>query len=365
MMKRFIIVILISLILVGCNKSRNSNPNKGIKEAEIKKIWGVKKITMNNPGRCAGLYNNMVYFINKTKTNFILKFYSLGGKLKRKIKFDISKGPGGIVSTFSLKIKDDKIYIYDSTLARISIFNMNGEFIDLIKVNKNIGIYPNMDINDGVVYLTGHFRNKLVKFDLTKGKILKKIEYENSMTKNDFFDKNVLTGALTYDKNDDLIYLGYYNKPYRIVIYDTNLKKKGRITRGLDEKLKKVKWMKLGRGTALIGEFAIHSLFIDKKYIYAPYGYGFTYTKKRIRSLGDVENTIHIFDKKTGKYIYDVWNKKLNNSGFGYTILGANKKHIVLFSIFDKNVVDGLKTKKEKVGKRAWIFVLENPLYNN
>ena len=99
----------------------------------------------------------------------------------------------------------------------------------------------------------------------------------------------------------------------------------------------------------------------DEKYIYVSYGAGFEYTAKGIKLL-PVVNSLNVFDKDSGKYLYDITCEQLKDSSFGYALLGVTDQYIVLgaMTIMEKELMEDLKVKT--VDNLFWFIILKNPV---
>ncbi|TYB30513.1 MAG: hypothetical protein FXF47_08845 [Candidatus Mcinerneyibacterium aminivorans] len=256
-----------------------------------------------------------------------------------------------IMSLNGFSIKNNKIYTYDSNLKRISIFNFNGKNLDVINLNNYIS---DLSISKNKIFITGFIKTNLEVIDLKTGNQIKKIKYAEIEK---LIDRGYgKMGPICYDKNSKKIYRGYWEEPYRIKIYNRDIKLKNVIKKDLDHNITE---FERTENKGFIGKFLIKDLAIYKDYLVALEGScGYIDDKKRKWRIDKFK--INVFNKNTGKYIYEITNDKLSNLGaFINGIIDINNKYIIfeLKQIKETNKLLDIKTDS------ALIFV-ENPLNN-
>lgn len=349
MVKKTILLFFIISLLLGCSKKIQKE------NVEIDSYFGIDNAYGNNATRCTGSYKNMIYVLDRVNRDYIVKFYDLEGNIDRKIKLNYGKGPGEVIFNWIVKVVDNKIFFHDIALKKITVYGLNGQFIDdIILKNYNEQI-TDFTVIDDYIYLHGVYDKNFIKIDYQGNKVdvLKYNERLNPDQKNKRVKRD---GTITY--SDGYIYKGFINKPFTIKKYDKSLNKVLTITHKFDESFEDCRWTERGR---LIGDFFVHELTVDNNYIYVPFGKSIFYDKNGMKE-SKTDNRLLIFDKDNGKLKKIVWNDKLKKSASGYNILGVNKKHIILAKYFHEESLSDLIDKPEK--KWGWVILLDNPMYN-
>jgi len=337
------------LVLTGCSDKSD------IVQVEIDKYFGLDKAYGNNATRSTGSYKNMIYVLDRKNRNYIVKFYDLNGNIDRKVKINYGKGPGEVIFNWIVKVFDDKIFFHDIALKKITIYGLNGEFIDdIILKNYNEHITDFTVIGD-YIYLHGVYDKKFIKIDYF-GNTVDVLKYDEKLNPDQKNKRVKRDGAIT--SSDGYIYKGLINKPFKINKYDKSMNKMLTINRKFDGNFEDCRWTERGR---LIGDFFIHELVVDKNYIYVPFGKSIHYDENGMKK-SKIDNRILIFDKKNGELTKIIWNEKLKNSASGYNILGVNKDNIIIAKLFHRDCLDELIENPED--KWGWVILLDNPMYN-
>ncbi len=340
--------------------SNNIHPPKVI-ETDVAFVWGLNQITGNNPSRCCGFSNDLIYILSDEGNKFQITFYKVNGQKEKTVVINKGKGPGEVKFNFFFKIRDNRMFFYDWSLKKIAIYDIEGKPIDDILLPAELGYVQDFDYYDGIFYLHDALNNKIMKLN-QNGEVVSKIGYEEGIiSKSDFFTFPVRFGRLLIDQSDPSLYLGYYNLPYRIEKYDLNLNKRHTITKKVSDSYYECKWLKRDKNVSLSGNMMVETMAIYNQYLYIPFGEGYTYDQNGLVPY-HVENTLFVFDKNSGKYVCDIWNKKLKNSSYGYYVLGVNKEYIILLSMYDSSVAEDYASQEERDNNYAWIFVLKNKI---
>jgi len=346
--KIILILSVFIIFLAGCSNKTE------IEKVEIERYFGLDKAYGNNATRCTGSYKNLIYVLDRKNRDYIVKFYDLKGNIDRKIKLNYGKGPGEVIFNWIVKVVDNKIYFHDIALKKITVYDLNGEFIDDIMLkNYNEHITDFTAIGD-YIYLHGVYDKRFIKIDYSGNKI-DVSKYNNKLNPDQKNKRVKRDGAITFSVG--YIYKGLINKPFRINKYDKSMNKVLTITHQFDESFEDCMWTERGR---LIGDFFIHELAVDKNYIYVPFGKSIHYEKNGLKE-SKIDNRLLIFDKKNGELKKIIWNKKLKNSASGYNILGVNKDNIIIAKLFHRECLDEMVENPED--KWGWIILLDNPMY--
>ncbi|TYB31269.1 MAG: hypothetical protein FXF47_05070 [Candidatus Mcinerneyibacterium aminivorans] len=366
-MKKISISVSIILILlsIGCNSRdyeiiKNNKPKYGVKKAEIKDIYKIDEFLTANTSNCLGLYDNHIYYMSylPSKNMYMLNFIDMNGNIKNKIPVEIGKGPGEIVHTGGIKIDNEKIYILDLKLRRLTYFTIEGMLIDTLDL-KDTGLILNFDINDNV--LSFYSRNKyfLGRYNIEKNKIISSIQRKTTPKDGDRYKG----GTVKIDDDTNKLYYGHLSIPYSIDSLNENLKTNRRINIDYDS-FDRVIWrIKDKNHKSMYGDFMINSMDITDNYIYAPVMTKSKLFKGKNSKLKKVNGKITVFNKKTGNLWYIIENEYLKDLNGMYSMIGVNKDYIVLyiFSRKGSKIYNKLVETKDKSYIRA-IVVLKNPI---
>ncbi len=358
--------VFISLMFVfSCSKSIIQNPNspKHFLESPIVKVWGLPSVTGNNPARSCGIYNDTIYIMSNESKHYRVTFYTFDGKEIRFVDIPKGKGPGEVVFNYIFKIRNEKMYFYDSTLKKIAIFDLYGKSIDDILITEDLGYVQGLEYEKNCIYVHDALKSKIITMDMT-GKVVRRIPYENGeITREEFFEKPIRFGRILFDDVRSELWIGYMNLPYTLERYDRNMRKTMTITKKISGSYHEAKWMKMNGRIALVGNMMVDTMVAHDGYIYLPFGIGYYYSDKGIETY-HCENTIYVFNAQTGKFDYTIWNKNLKNSGYGYMLLGVTDDYVVLMTVYDYEVANKFASKDELERMQGWIFVLKNSIGN-
>ncbi len=366
MRKLLIFLSIISIfILAACDSQNyeiidNDKPKHGIKKGKIKNIHKVDEYLTANTSNCMGLYKDKIFYMTYEPSgkNYVLKFRSFEGKLRAKISFNIGKGPAEIMHTGGVKVSDEKLYVLDLKLRRLSYFKLNGNLIDTLKL-KDTGLILNFDVNDNI--LSFYSRNKyfLGRYDIKRDKIIEAVKRKNEPNDREIYRG----GTISVDNSNGKTYFGSLSTPYKIDLLNHSLKTQKRYSVDYDS-YDEVIWRVIDKNhRSIYGDFMINSMSITDKYIYAPVMTKSKFLDGKKSKLKKVNGAINIFDKKSGKLLYRVENKYLKNLNGMYSLVGANDKYIVLYVFANKGskIYEKLIKKNEEKYLRCFI-VINNPV---
>ena len=359
-MKRILFFVVVILSFFGCVKQE-----KGVVENSIDygkkvnvKLLSVWDGIMYSPWRAKGVYDNKIWYVALEGPKFYLIFRDFSGKEVKRLNIVRGKGPGEILVPYAVRIKKGKIYIYDSYQFKVAMYDMNLNLFDEFMVTQNgLGVQE-FDIFDNNFYFRYYYDALILKTDYT-GKMLGKVVFKKKLDPKTYPKKAPHSGVLLADESG--IYIGSNTTPYRIEKYNReSLKKEFEIRLKFHKAYKPTQWK---AHVGFLGNYMVYSIVSDENYLYVPFGFCVYYKNQGLHG-GKVKNRIFVFDKRTGKFVYNIECDKLNNTGFGYKIVGVTKDKIVLYSDA-KDVAKGLVSDKKLKEKSytGWFFILENPVY--
>jgi len=362
MFKRKILltILLIVVFLSSCKKSINR------KKIQLKQYWEIKNVRSGFSGTLFELYENKLYYLTNKNNKYFLNIFNLTGKLRKKIEFKQGRGPGRLYYPRFLKIKTKKIYLYDPALNKISYFNIEGKFLDSIKIKKNIGKGLFMDMNEKYIFFNDMFKNKIVKVNFLTGIIKKKIKYIrpllNKKSKNSSIkgEKTKLSNLLI-DGEKNKLYIANISYPYLIEKYDFSLNKIKEFSRPINNNYDKLKYT--GGRPSLKGNIIINGLAINNKYLYAAFGGGHNVKQNKIIGYQN-KFYISVFKKNTGEFICELYNPKINIINGWARLVGVNKKNIIVQVTDFGTTMCNLIDKKNNIIKN-YILIFNNNICLN
>lgn len=305
----FSILVLLSVTVMFLNA----------KNALIDKKWMLQQ---NQLSRSAflinGVYNYEIYFMEDADKSFFLNFYNSNGSIIHFIKFNKGKGPGELMFPSSAVFYESKIFIYDDKLNRISIYSTNGSYIDDFLLNITPGTRSQMLIFRDSYIFHDNYEHELYIVDFA-GNFIKKVTYPTPIIGNEINGKNLNGGGVFCD--DNYVYIGYYQKPYKIKIFDNTFNEDGTLTRKIKGDYSNYRFKPSGKG--MEGDLLIGSLKSYGNKLYAVYGGNILGEKGKMH--------ISVFDIQTRKFIDEVKCQDLDVIHGLCKIIGVTKDHIVLF----------------------------------
>src|SRR6056297_222007 len=156
-MKRLtILFFLILFIISGCSLYNKSN-SKSV-NAEIRDIFLPSKISFRGDVE----YGNDLIYGTVFRSNLIkIFFYDLKGNLKNKLQIKRGKGPGKAVNVRESLIKNDKLYLFDSSQNKIIIYSISGEHIKDINIDID-DVIIDFELSKKYYYFEGLLNYKLI-----------------------------------------------------------------------------------------------------------------------------------------------------------------------------------------------------------
>ena len=349
---RFFIIALIIGSLVSCSVK----PKLFKKELVLAHHWDSGMIGNNMPG-LSGVYKDMIYIWGETADTFSMRFFKADGMLTKTLTFKKGKGPGQILFAFSGGIYDDTIYILDQGMKRISYYDLNGSYIDEVQLNDA----TSSDLSSFIVigdkiYIHGSYMTLLAILDRADGHLIKKIDFPEKV---DFEQKEIPIqgGTFSYDPQQKMLLIGYYNKPFRLERYDLDLKKIDTVTITENDSYEPCRWQKIPQGgMAIVGHYMIPSIDLGSDYIYIPSPHGVKWGEHGHEPIPS-KNFINVFNRKTYKPTGSLIDPIFETVPGGYHILGVIDGMVVT-SLWDATPLEKVVGKKiEQTG--MYILVLK------
>ncbi len=363
-MKKLLFVLAAAALLMSCG-----GPKVDVAEVSVTKAWVPEGLTIQNPPEKMGFYQQGMYYAQDTQETMDVIFVTFEGKETRRVKIPRGQGPGEVSFGMSVQINNDQIYVYDMNLSKITIYDINGEYMDDILVNADIGSAGAITVSDTALYFHGMFAKKLVKVDLESGQPVKTIEYETPQDpRAGLQGEKMLRGNLSWDAATDSVYIGYYNEPYRIERYNSDMELMDTFTRKLSDKYEPMMFTQTGGA----GNLLVASVKTDDIYLYAGFGGG-----QKITAAGGVPKIesyrnkyyISVFDKETGELVKEIRIKEIPEMYGVSNIVGVSDDFIAILIV---DMGDTLKdvelTGKDdspllaQLNMKTGLVLIENPM---
>jgi len=319
-LKKILIILLAGVVIFGCSKKIEE------KKLKLKYAFAAEDMTNNNAIYSAGIYKDLIYYVQEYQDEFVIRFVSFDGKEKRKIKISRGKGPGEVMQSLGLKIINNEIYFADNGMQRITMLDMDGNYIDDMNYDKNTGFIFSFDLFRKNFYY--HSMN-MVYF----GKIDengKSHVYKKHHLKTTPEDKEAVDGCvIKIDKENEKIYASHIDPPYRIDIYDLKFNKLDEITYDLKQKIIPANWLVIRGHQSVRGDILASSMKLTDNYIFTTLNGG-RMSREMGNSLEESKPVILKFDKKEKKCIKKLSFEKMNNIKGLFSIIGITDKYVVL-----------------------------------
>ncbi len=364
----FIIVVLILSACAGSGVDNGSEPENGTVEMTLRHVWQPENIIFGSV-RIA-MFDNQIIYMQRYPETINVIFNSIDGRTTRKVSMDRGKGPGEIFWPLNLDVNEYGIYICDTGNWCLSKFDLNGEFIDSFRLDKETGFIFNSAVKENTLVFNSLSYTLIGMIDMENGQVLHRIPGLDKQ----FPENNdpYVACAVACDADNGDIYTGWADQPYRIEVYDESLKKKRIIYKKIKFNMKDPHWgLSTSGGLESQGDFLIDSLAVDAKYIYAPsssmslsFDHGFTVEK--------ISPSISVFDKKSGKYLYELTFEAFRNMKAMFSVIGSDReKIVVMINVFDGSLDGILKPDRKKISSmfssldkiNQLFMVFDNPLY--
>ena len=338
MMKHFIYVCL--LFLIGCSRQVS------LQEASITQVILLDDVTYQNAGMNIAAYRDHIYYMEDAGTDYRVHVLDSQGEQDSVITIPKGKGPGEMTHNWRLKIFDDLIYLLDTSQNKIVVYDLQGEPADDIYFDVTGERITDFVVLSDSIVLEGVFKNKLLKLDKETGDILAKLEYDKVyQSVNEYFSSELREGVLA--SHDGRIYLGYYNKPFRIDVFSVDLEQEKSIVKDYGEGYETCGWRRHPQGgVALMGHQMVYNMFVNGEEITVPFGQGITYDNEGMHFM-DVENCVYVLGSESGETKRKIWSSLLPMTGAGYTVLNADEREILLFLMYDDEAVQAVLDKTQ------------------
>ncbi|TYB30514.1 MAG: hypothetical protein FXF47_08850 [Candidatus Mcinerneyibacterium aminivorans] len=351
----FLIVFLLFLAL-SCSKEKKERV--AYTDIESYKIIKDYSIRRGYKGRVE-FFNNKPVTLGRKNNQYHVYFYTKDLKKTKKFSINLGKGPGEIAAPYDMEIHKKKFYILDDYLKRINVYDLDGNLVNDIVLNKNISyIGGDMKVDGRYIYLTTTRNYKFIVYDMRDNKIIQKIKHKNPLydskdEKVEYKGKKVYQGSL--EKFGSKIYYGRYSIPYTLEVYNNNLEKTNSyVDKSYNSKYNDYKYGK----DFIVGDIMINSIDLHSNNLYLSYG-GISSKDKNLEQ----PYFISVIDKNNIDKIKKIRIKQLKKINGLAAIIGVNSQYIYLFyNKYRSKIKDYITTNSDIKGGYTAILKIKNPI---
>lgn len=318
--KNILMILFIGFLVFGCSQKIEE------KKLKLNNAFVAENMTNNNAIYSAGIYKDSIYYVQEYQDKFVIRFMSFNGKEKRKINISRGKGPGEIMQSLGLQIINDEIYFADNGMQRITILDMNGNYIDDMNYDKQTGFIFSFDLFKNNFYY--HSMNMVYfgKIDENGNSHV----YKKHHLKTTPEDKEKVDGCvIKIDKKNHKIYASHIDPPYRIIEYDMEFNKLNEIKYDLKEDIIPANWLVREGHQSVRGDILATSMKLNEDYIFTTLNGG-RMNREIGNSLEETQPVILKFDKNQKKCVKKLKFEQMKEIKGLFSIIGITDKYIVL-----------------------------------
>jgi len=374
-MRIFSTISVLFLLIAGCARTgtptvkNGSAPEKGRIDLAVAYAWQPTNQALG-PTRTT-FYQNRIYYLQYYENSINIAVHEKDGTPVETIKIPRGKGPGEAMFPVALIIRNEVIYLPDIPLRRVSLFEMDGSFIDTWPMAEDSGAVYTLDVRGDKIVFNSFTDILIGVMDFNKNTLLHSIPLDKDGFPGD--GEPFVGGPVLFDPYSEDIFFGHMDGPYRIERYDSTLQPKMVITKESPFSVRPAVWKNLPGRTDMSGDMLVSSMVLDERYIYAPL------CEMRLEQTPDrVEvhpNTgaVCVFDKETGRFLYELTYPLLKEFEGNFTVIGADRESILVSVTASDETLSSLfppdskkdSSMSEMLGIEASqaIIVFDNPLY--
>ena len=370
------LIFLTSVFLfsaVACSSSAGGDahngltPSEGVSELSLQHAWhpdnmalGSSRITMKG---------GQVIYMQRFQEYINILFTGLDGAVSKTLRVNRGKGPGELLFPLNIGVGDDRIYISDSGTWSTTAYDLEGDYIDSFPMTEETGYIFLSDVQGSSMAFNSFNQTMLGIMDLETGVITKRIPFEKAGFPEP--GEPYIGCSIAMDPYSDKIFVGRTDPPYRIEVYGPELDLLKTYYKKTDYDIMPAEWYgSPGGNMDMQGDFLISSIVVDEKYIYAP-SHEMSVLFENKLDVKPIRGSICVFDKNTGKYMWELTSDMLKKYKGTLTVLGADRDHItVLVNSLDKNLNDIINKENATASitdpefdLTQGILVFENPVY--
>ena len=354
-----VFIFAAAMVLAACSGEKVMTVNNGVNpdiatlQTKIVYAWPTLDMTNSNAMLCAGIKDGVLYYLREWENRFAIQFTDFDGTFKDSITIPRGRGPGEVMQSMGVRFVDGNIMFADLVMSRISLFDEKGHYLDEYLMDEGIDVPTTFDVVGDKLIFTGLIRDKLTAMDYRTSDVIRTLPYEDGPYPMES-GKTLDLCTMRSDPQSGMIFVAHASYPYRIDRYDSDLNRNMKIRKKLAKKYDRIKWS-VPRANSVTGELMVISMVMDEKYLYASRGFN-------IKPTGEVDDTdfsIYVFEKSSGRFLYEIKNEKISRVRGGISVIGVTDEYIVLHMI-DTGLAFARVFGKDDAGGSA-MLVIEKP----
>ena len=252
-------LLLLPLLLISCGKLTREY-------AGIVSTFTFEQANRQNSYQTAGVYNNEIYYVQSTSDHYALSFLTPQGTFLRSFAVPRGNGPGEARHTMGVRVIDGKVYWVDLALSRLTIFSLDGTYLDQINFTEETGLMAAFDVADGLLYFHSLNRTYIGIIDLATGELLRSIPHPFQGVPEP--GDKVPGGILRIDPYTGNILIGRVCRPFVIEVWSPELKKIDELSYPLEKEYNDLTYLP---NINIQGDMLISSMVITESAIYVPH----------------------------------------------------------------------------------------------
>ena len=317
----YLILTAALILFAGCSSSQAPETVT----LNLESVIPADHITPNNTMFCIGLYQDDIYYAQAYADEFAIRFVNLKGEETNRFIIPNGQGPGEARHTLGVTVYNDKVYFNDFVLRRISIFSLDGEFLDSTSFGPDTGTIIGFSMKDDKMYYHSMNKTWLGIFSLEEGETIASLPHPVESVPE--LNKPLQGGCIYADPYEDAVYIGHASRPYVIDRYNEKLEKTGAFHYSLEGRYNDAI---VRQGPNIMGDLTVTSLFADEEMLYAPHLGARFDIKNNEPYLQEYPVELFAFDKETMalKKIYRI--PGLENFRGGWSIVDVDLPRVVL-----------------------------------
>ena len=282
-------LLILSLLIISCGRLPRES-------AKTVSTFTFERANRQNSYQTAGVYQDEIYYVQSTSDHYALCFIAPDGTFLRSFQVPRGNGPGEARHTMGVRVIDGKVYWVDLALSRLTIFSLDGDYIDQINFNEETGLMAAFDVAGGLLYFHSLNKTYIGVMDLATGELLQSIPHPIQGVPEP--GDKVPGGILRIDPYTGNILIGRVCRPYVIEVWSPRLEKIDELTYPLEKEYNDLTYLP---NINIQGDMLISSLITTESAIYVPH------ISIRYEVKGNTVETpaypleIIAFDKKTHK----------------------------------------------------------------
>ncbi len=252
-------LLIFPMLFISCGKLTREN-------AEIVSTFSFEKANRQNSYQTAGVYKDEIYYVRSSGDHYALCFLSPEGTLLRSFQVPRGNGPGEARHTMGVRVIGGKVYWVDLALSRLTVFSLDGEYIDQINFDEETGLMAAFDVAEGLLYFHSLNKTYIGVIDLATGKLLQSIPHPIQGVPEP--GDKVPGGILRIDPYTGNILIGRVCRPFLIEIWSPELEKIGELSYPLEKEYNDLTYLP---NINIQGDMLIGSLITTESAIYVPH----------------------------------------------------------------------------------------------